>query len=88
MRLLKNGVVLDRVKTPSTTPGYNYKRLSSILSPNAAYSAAEWTIADEPGPPGPVRDLSGIGNYSPAAAFGITTNPLDNNNCSINMTAA
>ncbi|MGG9972194.1 beta strand repeat-containing protein [Ferruginibacter sp. SUN002] len=79
IRLLKDGTVIDRVVTPNYV-GYNYKRLTSVLSPTATYNSAQWTITSEP----VTQNTTNIGSFTPAVAITISS-PSDVNACSVTM---
>ena len=69
IRLLKNGVILDRVIAPDEI-GFTIKRNTNITAPNATYTAAEWTILS-------TESTADITYYNVVAPIYVAANPVD-----------
>ncbi|MHA3789157.1 beta strand repeat-containing protein, partial [Flavobacterium hauense] len=50
--LLKNGVVIDRVISPPSSPGFTVIRKPNAIAPTPTYNSSEWNITMHPGPTG------------------------------------
>lgn len=85
--LRKSGSTIDLVKNPNQGAGFSQLRKSTVTSPNATYSASEWTITSTES----CADI-GTGPYASGPAITITTQPTDVFGCgfdiSISVTAS
>ncbi len=82
VRLLKGGVILDRVIGLDEL-GYTIRRTGVITGPNSTYTTSEWTTNSN-------ESTADIGLYTPAStSLSITSNPADQTcNFSMNVVGA
>jgi hypothetical protein len=76
IRLLKNGVILDRVIAPNEV-GYSIKRNTNITAPNATYTASEWTVLSS-------ETTADITYFNATIPIYVVSNPVDQI-CSFSM---
>ncbi len=79
IRLKKSGSIIDRVIAPNET-GYTFIRKPTITSPNATYTASEWTFSSTPS-----TSNIGIHTFNNNPPFTITAEPVDVSSCGITM---
>ncbi|MCO5234027.1 MAG: GEVED domain-containing protein [Chitinophagales bacterium] len=77
IRLLKKGTVIDLFIAPSSTQ-YNYRRKPDAVAPKSTFDINDWTSHF----PSSTAD---IGTFVPDNNLKITTQPLPQNGCEINM---
>lgn len=79
IRLLKNGAILDRYVAPDSK-GYNYRRKPDAAAPSSTYTDTEWTSH--------LTSTVDIGIFIPAEQLEITSHPISQVGCEINMNVA
>lgn len=79
IRLLKNGTILDIYVAPNSER-YNYRRKPDAIAPSSTYDDIDWTSH--------VTSTSNIGTFIPSEQLKITTQPISQDGCEINMNVA